>query len=264
MARPEEKAQAMLNKWTKMKEQGENYNEIQSVQKRPYLASMCDHLYDAEKFRRQILREIESKVSKIQNAGLGEHLIRDLNDEINKLIREKWHWNKRILELKGPNYNSIEKREQLEAGDDQTSLGLQGSGGYRYFGAAKNLPGVKELFSGHTEKMTKRRRGDIYKHITADYYGIRDDDDGVLLELEENISKKNRNHVKVLRKKYFTEFIGKNHHDQASEDELEECSGIQASDDAGKSVHDKVSIQEIVKKIMLEKQKKDFLKSISL
>ena len=38
-------------------------------------------------------------------AGLGEFRIRDLNDEINKLIREKRHWEERILELGGPDYN---------------------------------------------------------------------------------------------------------------------------------------------------------------
>jgi len=39
------------------------------------------------------------KVSQIQNAGLGEFKIRDLNDEINKLLREKRHWEARIIEL---------------------------------------------------------------------------------------------------------------------------------------------------------------------
>ena len=37
-------------------------------------------------------------------AGLGEFRIRDLNDEINKLLREKRHWEDRILELGGPDY----------------------------------------------------------------------------------------------------------------------------------------------------------------
>ena len=37
-------------------------------------------------------------------AGLGEFRIRDLNDEINKLIREKNHWQDRIKELGGPDY----------------------------------------------------------------------------------------------------------------------------------------------------------------
>ena len=30
--------------------------------------------------------------------------LRDLNDEINKLIREKGHWERRIVELGGPDY----------------------------------------------------------------------------------------------------------------------------------------------------------------
>jgi hypothetical protein len=37
-------------------------------------------------------------------AGLGEHKIRDLNDEINRLMREKHQWEKRIKELGGVDY----------------------------------------------------------------------------------------------------------------------------------------------------------------
>ncbi len=37
-------------------------------------------------------------------AGLGEFRIRDLNDVINKLIREKSHWQDRIRELGGADY----------------------------------------------------------------------------------------------------------------------------------------------------------------
>lgn len=36
--------------------------------------------------------------------GLAEHKIRDLNDQINKLLREKYHWEKRIKELGGPDH----------------------------------------------------------------------------------------------------------------------------------------------------------------
>ena len=54
-----------------------------------------------ERYRQQIIREISDKVAKIQNEGLGEHAIRDLNDGINKLIREKYHWNRRKKELVG-------------------------------------------------------------------------------------------------------------------------------------------------------------------
>jgi len=43
----------------------------------------------------------------IQNPGLGGHRFRDLNDEINKLIREKGHWEVRILELGGSDYAKV-------------------------------------------------------------------------------------------------------------------------------------------------------------
>ena len=33
--------------------------------------------------------------------------LRDLNDEINKLMREKGHWEDRIIELGGPDYKKI-------------------------------------------------------------------------------------------------------------------------------------------------------------
>jgi len=58
-------------------------------EKRPALATECNSLHDCEKWRAQIIREIAKKVQEIQNAGLGEHRIRDLNDEINKLISRK-------------------------------------------------------------------------------------------------------------------------------------------------------------------------------
>jgi hypothetical protein len=37
-------------------------------------------------------------------AGLSDYQVRDLNDEINKLMREKLAWEHRIKELGGPDY----------------------------------------------------------------------------------------------------------------------------------------------------------------
>lgn len=109
--------------------------------------------------------------------------------------------------------------------------------GYRYFGAAKQLPGVKELFEKEAPKQVRKWREDggkviwqqvlavdvhfcllrasgntsalfgstlscrvllaaccvtqvfrtrqqLFKSITPDYYGFRDEEDGVLLEVE--------------------------------------------------------------------------------
>jgi hypothetical protein len=68
-------------------------------ERRPYLVSECRDLTDAARWRSEILREISAKVDEIQNEGLGEHRLRDLNDEINKLLRERGHWERRIVEL---------------------------------------------------------------------------------------------------------------------------------------------------------------------
>ena len=88
--------------------------------------------------------------------------------------------------------------------DPQLAIGLalKGSGGYRYFGAAKELPGVKELFARHAAKITKRKRGDIYKYITPDYYGLRDEEDGVLVELEGKMTEDRCKKLKLCQEEY--------------------------------------------------------------
>jgi hypothetical protein len=40
----------------------------------------------------------------ICTAGLTDYEVRDLNDDINKLIREKCHWENQIITLGGANY----------------------------------------------------------------------------------------------------------------------------------------------------------------
>lgn len=127
------------------------------------------------------------------------HSIRDLNDEINKLIREKGHWERRILELGGPDYAKAAPKvtaDDVDAGDAGTAAGALGTAatavgggggaaGYRYFGAAKQLPGVKELFERPPPRQAGRRtRAQLAKGLTPDYYGFRDEDDGALLRLE--------------------------------------------------------------------------------
>jgi pre-mRNA-splicing factor ISY1 len=152
--------------------------------KRPYLASNCKDLNEADKWRSEILRDIGKKVMEIQNAGLGEHRLRDLNDEINKLIREKGHWERRVLELGGANYARSAPR--VADGDDGSAPAGGGGrgGGYRYFGAAKQLPGVKELFDKPPPRTVRRTRQQMHQSIDAEYYGFRDEEDGVLVRVE--------------------------------------------------------------------------------
>lgn len=210
MARNEEKANSLLNRWQALKSEMDYGEGQQCVPKaagqgaqrqarpadlvrrrRPFLASECKSLPMAEKWRREMVREIGMMVRKIQNgarslrlaplcrspprpaaASLGEHVIRDMNDEINKKLRIKQHWEKQIMALGGPNYmTKIPSAAELDGKAlpgrrgykcVPTQLGPRGgedrgpwpaveapwghSEARRYFGAAKTLPGVRELF----------------------------------------------------------------------------------------------------------------------
>eukprot|EP00123_Amoebidium_parasiticum_P008203 comp18643_c1_seq1/m.20269 comp18643_c1_seq1/g.20269 ORF comp18643_c1_seq1/g.20269 comp18643_c1_seq1/m.20269 type:complete len:282 (-) comp18643_c1_seq1:76-921(-) len=177
MARNEEKAMSMLSRFRRAQDA-----ELGKIvdNKRPFLASECHKLPEAEKWRNQIIREISKKVSQIQNTTLSEFKIRDLNDEINKLLREKGHWEDRIKELGGKDYKRIGPKMLDREGKE-----VPGQRGYRYFGAAKDLPGVRELFEQEAVQAPRKTRAQLTKSVDADYYGYRDDDDGVLIPLEQ-------------------------------------------------------------------------------
>ncbi|XP_070558671.1 pre-mRNA-splicing factor ISY1 homolog [Ptychodera flava] len=180
MARNAEKAMTTLARF-----RAAQVAEGKVRERRPYLASECDDLHKAEKWRRQIIGEVSRKVAQIQNAGLGEFKIRDLNDEINKLLREKSHWEVRIVELGGPDYSKIGPKMLDHEGKE-----VPGNRGYKYFGAARDLPGVRELFEQEPPPPPRKTRGELMKNIDADYYGYRDEDDGVLVPLELDYEKK--------------------------------------------------------------------------
>ena len=185
MARNVEKAQSILNRYLAGKAGVDD-----RPKRRPHLASEVHDLNEADKWRSQILREIGKMVMEIQNEGLGEQKIRDLNDQINKLMRTKHHWERRILELGGPDY----ARAAPKITDSQGRV-VAGGAGYRYFGAAKKLPGVRELFDGHDDEEKRAKaatRGELQRRVDADYYGYRDEDDGVLVKVEKIAEEKAR------------------------------------------------------------------------
>jgi pre-mRNA-splicing factor ISY1 len=72
--------------------------------RRPKMITEVTSIPTCEKWRGQVLKEISRKVSKIQDPGLSDYMIRDLNDEINKAMREKHMWEVQIRNLGGPNY----------------------------------------------------------------------------------------------------------------------------------------------------------------
>ncbi|KAI6102373.1 Isy1-like splicing family-domain-containing protein [Pisolithus croceorrhizus] len=145
--------------------------------RRPKMASACKSLRECERWRGEILREISRKVSKIQDSGLTDYEVRDLNDEINKLLREKRHWENQIISLGGANY----RRNVAMLDDDGKEV--PGTKGYKYFGRAKDLPGVRDLFqSKKKEEEEENVALNYYKKFMNQgpaYYGDLDETQGV-------------------------------------------------------------------------------------
>ena len=156
--------------------------------RRPKVISEQTNLQNCEKWRGQVLKEVSRKVTKIQDLGLSDYQIRDLNDEINKLMREKHMWEVQIRNLGGPNYTLVTK----SSGENIPGAAK----GYRYYGRARELPGVKELFDaartkgsgqkpGGGDEKSLEDRDDLRKDVDAAYYGYGpDEEDDTLLEYE--------------------------------------------------------------------------------
>lgn len=183
MARNQEKAQSTLYRFREA--QAAELGIAPSSARRPRVASRVTNLRECEKWRGEVLREISRKVSKIQDFGLTDYEVRDVNDEINRLIREKGAWEHQIVGLGGANY----KRGVPKMLDD-SGKEVPGTRGYKYFGRAKDLPGVKELLNRSTEEEAEMEsfRSLKYKRFANQppaYYGDEDEDDGLVLAAEE-------------------------------------------------------------------------------
>ncbi|KAL2915032.1 NineTeen Complex (NTC) component [Polyrhizophydium stewartii] len=162
------------------------FREVQRIEaglgsrfdKRPRFANMVSSLKEAERWRRDLIREITRKIERINDASLTEFQVRDLNDEINKNMHEKRQWEYRVRELGGTDY--FKRLGPL----DVEGKPVPGTKGYKYYGRAKELPGVKELFQLAAVEEAQVKPEDMMYVVDTDYFGLRDEDDGALLEYE--------------------------------------------------------------------------------
>lgn len=261
MARNSEKAMTALARWRRAKEEEEGTTKKHV--KRPYLATECDNLRDAERWRQQVIREISKSVTAIQNAGLGEFRIRDLNDHINKLLREKVHWETRIKELGGKAYSSKGARMLDREGKE-----VPGNRGYKYFGAARDLPGVRELFETEAPGNAKKTRAELMKDVDAQYYGFRDDDDGILVPLEVAVEKEAIN--KAVDEWKEKKGMGEEDDDMDIyfKEEKEEAELLQEAMEAGKEMrfvaHVPIPTQKDIEEALLRRKKQELLEMYAL
>ena len=193
MARPSEMKDQMWARWVALKKNDAAASSGKELHaSRPHLASECHSIPECEKWHKGIVAEIVTKVSAIENAGLGEYRLREINDEINKLIRTKGHWERRIRDLGGNTKNLTTKRHHYEI----DGIELPNSRGYKYYGAAKNLPGVRELFDAdktakliESSKKRSKNKYELMKNIKNTYWG-KDED---IINNNTNQKKKNTN-----------------------------------------------------------------------
>ncbi|ORY25631.1 Isy1-like splicing factor [Naematelia encephala] len=189
MARNSEKAQSMLYRFRETQAVEMGLGNRVKGERRPRMASSVSSLRDCERFRGDILKEISRKVSKIQDSSLTDYEIRDLNDEINGLMREKRHWETQIVNLGGANY-----KRGNQAMTDDDGREVPGTRGYKYFGRAKELPGVKEMFSRGaiqaSEESARNASFQMFRNQGPEYYGDTDEGDAELIAEEEESARK--------------------------------------------------------------------------
>lgn len=219
--------------------------------RRPKLITSVTSIPVCEKWRGQVLKEISRKVTKIQDEALSDYQIRDLNDEINKLMREKHMWESQIRGLGGPNY--------MRGGRvlDEEGREVPGGGkGYRYFGRAKELPGVKELFERQSrpeDDMDKGRekRSELRQKVDAGYYGYNlDEEDGTLLAYE-----------KAKEREAWDNFLllGDDLSEKASKTQKE---WIELPGDAGDGIRWRVPTLEEVNNELVERRRRKLLEKL--
>jgi pre-mRNA-splicing factor ISY1 len=182
MSRSEEKAKAALNRWRQLAT-GQGATESSELgrfpRKRHQLASECTSLTTCEQSRKELVEQITTKVEQIQRMVPDDNC-KKLNDEINKLLKIKSHWERQIRALGGTDY-----RQKTE----------RGSGGYMYFGAARELPEVKAyLKKAEAESLTFSLANQQVSPLSSslldhEYYGF---DEADLLQREAEAEENSR------------------------------------------------------------------------
>lgn len=176
-----EKAKSLLNSAEVQKALNLGYLDVNQL-KRPRRVQNVEDLKLAEKWRSQVMSEINHRVTKLHDELINDYQIRDLNDEVNKLAKEKTAWDYRIKELGGVSSHSAVGGVRLN--------------NYRYFGRAKELPEVKRLMDLKAQKEnsdevvevdSSKEIHDKIDQLDLNYYGFIDDPE--LVKAEGEVSK---------------------------------------------------------------------------
>jgi pre-mRNA-splicing factor ISY1 len=139
----------------------------------PLIPDTCDRIPIAEQARKELLKEISRKITKIQDSSLEESQVRSLNDELNEMTKRKFAWDRRIHELGG-----IERRSVQIA--DRMGIEAPNVHEHFYFGRAKELPEYRQAQTTNDEdkNVLTLEKIHLQSRIDEGYYG--DGEDGLV------------------------------------------------------------------------------------
>ena len=152
----------------------------------------------------------------------------------------------------GPDFNKLERAAASTS--DSDVLGTRK--GYKYFGAARDLPGVREMFAKNADKIMKRSRGDLWRVVDGGYYGIGSEDDRVLVEEEGRRERQIEEEVRRKRVKV----VGTD--DQKLWRDGDVTSGEEVERVPRELVGVEVVGEGMVKKVVLEMRKREAMKEL--
>ncbi|CAK9442345.1 uncharacterized protein LODBEIA_P60880 [Lodderomyces beijingensis] len=144
-------------------------------QLRPKNVKKVRSIPQAETWRNIVMGEISSKLTQINDPNESDFRLRELNDELNQLFRDKKTWEYQIKALGGNDYiHNHNKKDMINSGANVA--------GWRYFGRAKELPDIKKSIE---ESKKQALRGKVSKaailkarkkRLDDFYYGKGEDD----------------------------------------------------------------------------------------
>lgn len=180
-SRPCESRNDLLNRWVRMKREE---REEKSWEK-PQDPGTVQSLAVCERWRKRVCEDIDKKLERLYNEPLPEAETRFLNDEVNQILREIRRWEIRIVELGGIDYSRV--GHTTPGGDVLSTDDNQ----YRYFGRARDLPGLRELLDAERQQKkefasmrTRANKRALMDSVGPDYYGLYDDADLVAEEAQ--------------------------------------------------------------------------------
>ncbi|CAH2352465.1 pre-mRNA-splicing factor Isy1p [[Candida] railenensis] len=177
MSAKNKEAQSGINRFLALKNREAGVLES-NPNLRPKYVQKEQSIPQADKWRSVVLGEISTRLTKINDPTANEYQLRDLNDELNKLFKEKRAWEYHIRDLGGPDYISLNNKQ---TGTDLPGVEVNG---YRYFGRAKELSDVKKVLEEREKhrKSSNKSRDDAKQEkvkfaqrearLDSEYYGF--------------------------------------------------------------------------------------------